>query len=238
LVELKELLYRAEYRPDADLAILVGDMTDRGPDPVGIMRFARENNIKSVLGNHDNKYVRFRKHEFKRIESSDGKYKNPMKMSENKMAAYLQMNEEDHVWLASLPSRIHLEAINTLVVHAGIIPNRDPFDQADNVYQYCRYVSMSDNSKLVNLGPMLDQPKNSCFWADRYEGATNIVYGHNVHGMENPYVRTNSLGAKTFGIDTGCCFGGRLTGIVFKDYPNSDRHEFVQVQAARVYYGR
>ena len=50
------------------------------------------------------------------------------------------------------------------------------------------------------------------------------MYGHHVHGLETPHRDEHAIG-----IDTGCCFGGRLTAFVI------DSGEVVQVAARRKY---
>ena len=65
LEELDELLSRLEVGP-SDRLVLAGDLMDRGPDPVGVVRRARERGALAVLGNHDEKHLRFARHEAKR----------------------------------------------------------------------------------------------------------------------------------------------------------------------------
>jgi len=237
LNELKGLIDKVGYDPTCgDRVILVGDMVDRGPDSCGVVRFARENKFESVCGNHDNKFIRYHGHEVKRLASLDAPrpYKNPMRFNEDKHQTYNGLTQEDHDWLASLPDFILLESLKTLVVHAGVMPGRDPLGQPGNVYRHCRYVSDKDLS-LVNLDTSTyAKPEGSTFWADLYDGGLNVVHGHHVIDMENPKVTTTKTGSgRVFGIDTGCCFGGRLTAAIFNE---DGGHEFVQVAASKVYY--
>jgi protein phosphatase len=60
-------------------------------------------------------------------------------------------------------------------------------------------------------------------WAVDYKGRARVVYGH------TPVLEPNWVNG-TICIDTGCCFGGKLTAL---RYPEMD---FVQVPAARTYY--
>lgn len=73
--ELDELLRTLQYKPGEDLVYFTGDLIDRGPSPVGVVRRAREIGAFSVMGNHEEKLVCWFKHEKVRKES--GK-KNPM----------------------------------------------------------------------------------------------------------------------------------------------------------------
>jgi bis(5'-nucleosyl)-tetraphosphatase (symmetrical) len=52
---LKRLLERIRFDPSSDRLWLVGDLVNRGPDSLGVLRWAREHDaaITVVLGNHD-----------------------------------------------------------------------------------------------------------------------------------------------------------------------------------------
>ncbi len=61
------------------------------------------------------------------------------------------------------------------------------------------------------------------FWWQRYTGARLVVYGHDaVRGLQDHRPRT-------LGLDTGCVYGGWLTGYLVED------DALVSVPAARVY---
>ena len=51
--ELKALLDRLDYDPGQDTLWLAGDLVNRGPDSLKTLRFAREQQAITVLGNHD-----------------------------------------------------------------------------------------------------------------------------------------------------------------------------------------
>ena len=46
-----------------DIEVCVGDTITRGKDSIKILRYIQKNNIKSVVGNHENKIIRYLKHE-------------------------------------------------------------------------------------------------------------------------------------------------------------------------------
>lgn len=57
--ELMTLLDKINFS-DSDLLILAGDLTDKGPDPVGVVKFAMSTpNVTTLLGNHDMMAVDF-----------------------------------------------------------------------------------------------------------------------------------------------------------------------------------
>jgi bis(5'-nucleosyl)-tetraphosphatase (symmetrical) len=55
IVTLERLLARLAYRPGVDRLWLVGDLVNRGPDSLAVLRWAREqgDGLVTVLGNHD-----------------------------------------------------------------------------------------------------------------------------------------------------------------------------------------
>ena len=53
LEELRDLLCKCNYDPITCTAILVGDLVNKGPHSVEVVKFVRSENIHCVRGNHD-----------------------------------------------------------------------------------------------------------------------------------------------------------------------------------------
>src|ERR1051325_9474122 len=88
--EFNELLDKVHYHPGADRLILLGDLVDRGPDSIGVIQRAIEVGAECLMGNHDEKYVRWHRHEEKK--AADPKYKNPMQlMRPERLESYRKM---------------------------------------------------------------------------------------------------------------------------------------------------
>jgi predicted phosphodiesterase len=51
--ELQDILAKADFDAPNDTLIIVGDLVNKGPKSVEVVRFARENNALCVRGNHD-----------------------------------------------------------------------------------------------------------------------------------------------------------------------------------------
>lgn len=228
--ELQLLLSNLKFDKTKDRLIFAGDLPDRGPKTGEVVRFVRNGGYECVCGNHDDKHIRNHKHE--KLARENPKYKNPIHMSEDKRIAHSQMSDEDLEWMTALPKKIYIEEYNLLVVHAGVLPHRDPLHQQNDVYMYCRYIHEKTH-KMLSLSNDFRQPKDSILWADVYDGDINIVYGHNVHDLVTPHVTENEKGYKTWGLDTGCVFGGHLSCLVVEE----NKQPYVaQVKAAKNYF--
>lgn len=225
LEELKDLLDKLKYS-SADRLILLGDLVDKGPDPVGVLRFARSQRIECVLGNHDEKHVRWRKHE----QRSKGTGKaNPMVFTPRQKEENALFSEEDLAWIKALPLFIRLEeegGTKWVFLHGGLqagipIEKQDPG-------RIIRLRYLDEEGDPVLLDKDGNPPEGSIFWTERWKGPESVVYGHVVHSLESP--RLDSFpGGMCLGLDTGCCHGGALTALVLPS------REIVQVQARKMY---
>lgn len=75
-VELAKLLQTVDHQPGRDDLVFVGDLLDRGPDPVGCVADAIRLGARRVRGNHEEKALRYLRHEARKLE--DPSYQNPM----------------------------------------------------------------------------------------------------------------------------------------------------------------
>jgi len=111
-------------------------------------------------------------------------------------------------WLGTLP--LHLQGPGWLAVHAGFDPERG--------------VAATSRHDLLNLRRWPDDadPANP-FWWELYEGPGLVVHGHDaVRGLVDRRPRT-------LGLDTGCVYGGALTGYLL------EQDRLLTVPAARAY---
>lgn len=111
-------------------------------------------------------------------------------------------------WLRSLPSRIELE--HHTVVHAGL----DPHKPARTTRK---------QAMLIRRDPSDERS----FWWQSYRGKRGVVFGHDAR---RGLVRVEKKGRPhLLGLDTGCVYGGSLTGWLVEE----DR--YLQVKAAHIY---
>lgn len=228
--ELKKLVAALDLRP-GDRLIFVGDLVDRGPDSLAVIRYvkmliAMYPGSMSIAGNHESKVIeQRRKNLFKEPWTPDA-------------------TDEDWAFLESLPLIKKLPEINTTVVHGGFFPkffqsysdglarvehdwHKSKGKYMDRAKRFLRVRYVNPEGNMVSLGQETDA---DVFWTERYDGREGYVfYGH------QPYVNPPEpkMAAHACGIDTACVFGGRLTAAIVTDDPR--KAEFVSVPAARMY---
>jgi hypothetical protein len=186
--ELRRLLDKAKVTEGAEV-VLVGDLVNKGPDSLSVLRFARINGMGAVMGNHDDYLLRCIAAR-KRGDAKD--FPESMK----KLAK--RIDDEDAEWLAELPLYRRLARYRAIVVHAGVVPGI-PLDHQsrENLLTIRSVRPDGTGSKRIDDG----EP-----WAALYSGPSHIYFGHDaVRGLQRwPHAT---------GLDTACVYGGRLTAI-------------------------
>lgn len=225
LDEFRALVDKCRVEP-GDRVVCLGDFLDKGPDGAGCVRFARETGMLSVLGNHEDWYLRWRRHELKR--QKDPKYVNPMKAMAAEGPRQIEgLNDQDWAWLEALP--LYLRFTGLVAVHGGIRPGHKPETHDKGEMLRLRWVDVDGKHVPVDYdrpgGPGTD--KKVTHWVERYDGPDHVVYGHEAHTLSRPHVYKTPRGARCFGIDTGCVHGGHLTALLIHE---DGSHSFEQVR--------
>lgn len=219
LVEFRDLVDKLALTSD-DRVICLGDFMDKGPDPAGCVRFARESGFESVMGNHEEKHLRWRKHEDKK--RANPTYVNPMKPLPDKYKAdNAALSDEDVAWLNACPIGIQLPVFNFVAVHGGLRPGI-PLDAQLNqsrsgTTMRLRWINAAGKHVPVDYDALLrgEKLEGVYHWTELYDGRHNVVYGHEAHSLSG--IRMDHLpkhDVECYGIDTGCVHGGRLTALV------------------------
>jgi len=217
LEELKDLLKLMDYDPNFDRVILLGDLVDRGPDSIGVLRYVRQMGFECVRGNHDNKILKW-------YNNNKQHYQSPGQ------AYYQDLNDEDIEFIFKMPTYIKVTD-NVIAVHAGLKPYIPIEKQKPDDLMHLRY--RDSNGKFVSLRTIWKLGKEGAdahFWTESWSGPESVFYGHNVCGLDQPLIEEVKPGVKCYGLDTGCCFGGKLTAFVL------ETQEIFQVQAKEVYF--
>jgi predicted phosphodiesterase len=74
-VSLRKQISPQEY----DIEVCVGDIITKGKDSIKTLDFIIEKNIKSVLGNHEDKLIRYLNHQ-------ESNKKNPIELDDNEQS--------------------------------------------------------------------------------------------------------------------------------------------------------
>lgn len=196
----------------ADRIVMLGDLLDKGPDPVGVVAFAREIGAVTIQGNHEEKALRFLKG-------------NPVKVAPSRAQQWLALPADDVAWLRAAPWHLDLGG-GWLAVHGGLLPGKSLADHDPRVAMRLRDVAPSSKG-----GWRLSEDGGTP-WTALYDGEHNVVVGHEVRSLEAPHVDHTATGREIWSVDTGCVHGGRLSAFVV------DTREVVQVQAGQVYHAR
>jgi len=182
-----------------DIEVCVGDILTKGQDSLKTLDFIIKNNIKSVLGNHEDKILRYLKH-------SKLAKQNPIKLDNDEQNIIHNLTNQHISYLIQLP--LFLQYYNITIVHGGIHNNMDLNNLSKREKeQVLRMRYLDQDEKYLALGK---EDENSIFWADIYTGNQGfIVYGHD--WSKEPRKSKYALG-----IDTGCVYGNKLTAVVFR----------------------
>lgn len=213
LQELTELLTLCEWNEETDRLIILGDLVDRGPNSIETVRWARENSVEVIRGNHDQKYLDIQAKEAWHKVNPGNELPNVLR-SVDKMKIYRQMSQEDLTWISRMPHMIEIPNLNMIAVHAGFKPGITPEQNSFNSMMHIRFLYAGNVPAHLNKHDY-SAPSGSYFWADGYTDSRNVVYGHHVWSKKDVKIHTNKSGVKCFGIDTGVCFEGHLTALAF-----------------------
>jgi protein phosphatase len=174
--------------------IFVGDYIDRGMYPEKVlellMRMHEQHLCYCVLGNHDDKLLRYLKG-------------NPVKLSEEMKYSVKKItcNDEQFTnrvfhFLSSLPVIIRLVKLNAVVVHGSLVTDGNGEAKASSIRHKALYGLV--NGKQDDEGRPIRLP-----WNEDYTGEEVVVYGHEI--VERLEWKNN-----TVDIDLGCFKTGRL----------------------------
>lgn len=230
------LLLKELALASGDTLHFVGDLVDRGPDSRAVIRrvqglLDQYPGSSAVAGNHESKVLEQRKR---------GLFKEPWTPD---------ASEEDWGFISGLPllKQLNINGYKIVVVHAGFFPKfftdyaekglsqiRNDWHKGGGKYmdrarRFLRVRYVNSEGNMVALGQ--EQP-GDVFWAENYDGREGFVfYGH------QPYLDPcqPKIWKHAIGIDTGCCFGGKLSAAILGEGQEPLLAEFVSVDALGVY---
>lgn len=203
---------KVNYDIERDKLIFVGDLVNKGPDSLGVLRYVKNHpkwgtSVFCVKGNHETSVIRGWPLKHPSLES---------------WTEHLTQQEYD--WLHTLPNFLRLPSSyidqktsstrDVIVVHAGILPNI-PVEQQDEL-------TLTTIRTITSDGFASKKHGNGEKWFKLWKGPEFLVYGHDA--------KTGEMRKKnSYGLDGGCCYGRRLLAL---ELPVGVVHE---VNAAKVY---
>lgn len=235
-ITLKRLLDRLDFERGRDRLWLVGDLVNRGPDSLSVLRWSmelvEEGVATTVLGNHD----------LHLIACAEG-VRSPRRG--DTLDAVLEAPDRDALceWLASRPL-LYRES-DRVLVHAGLLP-RWSLAEAERLASEAsramgdrerrlpllealygkrkgdqelratfevltRIRTISETGELSDFsGPPSEVPEGMRPWFELGTWMETIVFGHwAALGLH--------LSERFIGVDTGCVWGGSLTAVRLED---------------------
>lgn len=198
--------------PAGRRALFVGDLVDRGPRSPDVLRLVmsmvESGAAFAVPGNHDVKFQRWL--DGKDVKATHGLDRTIAQIAPEPKAFRVAVGR----FFKSLPIYLWLDGGALAVAHAGI--KEEMLGRVSGeVRRFCLYGETSGETDKFGL-PI------RYHWAAEYRGRTAVVYGH-TPVPDADWVNT------TICLDTGCCFGGKLTALRWPE------REIVSVPAADIY---
>jgi bis(5'-nucleosyl)-tetraphosphatase (symmetrical) len=200
--ELDALLAAFGFRPGRDKLFSVGDVVGKGPDVPGTLRRLRGLDAAVVAGNHDLSLL-------KAARSA------PESLAPRQRAYLASLGPELPEWVAWMETwPLYRDLGDILLVHAGLEPGKsDPAEMDPRILTHVR--------TWDGCGRNLDREGDPA-WFERARCSKVVMFGH--------WAKRGLVDLPCFkGLDTGCVYGGKLTGWC----PEEDR--FLQIPAAATY---
>lgn len=206
--EFRELLNQINFDPDEDYGISLGDIVDRGPDPASCLALAKDNGFVLIAANHEDRLLRWQAKELlvatKQLKRNDVKLRSVHKRSLENISCHERAPELwDYMRSAPLVYQITIGTTVYHCVHGGYHPGMGP----ETPRNWMIRMRDIDSKRLAPVKSKKGYKTSGKFWADLWKGPQKVVFGHNVFEDAKffPYA---------IGIDTGCCFGGKLTALI------------------------
>lgn len=210
--EFKELTFKLGYdwghgipiHPENRKLAFVGDLTDRGPQSLEVIRtvysLIQKDLAFYVPGNHCNKLYRYflgnKVQVTHGLETTVAEYEELPKKEQQKIRlSFLQLYE-------NAPLYHVLDDGKLVIAHAGISEHLIG-KQNSHVKTFVLYGDIT-GEKHPDGSPVRKD------WALEYKGKSLIVYGH------TPVKEVRKIG-NTFNIDTGAVFGGKLSSLRYPE---------------------
>jgi len=169
----------------------------------------------AVRGNHDERIIQWY---MKFVKDKDIKL--------HVEQEWIKQLDSEHIdFLISLPYTISLPKLNSIIVHAGLIPGKH--------LEQNNWLDMTEMRNLIYEdyydGEGIKSTKSSQIgdpWFSGWKNSVHVYFGHDaVRGLQSTEYAT--------GLDTGCVYGGKLTAVLINQ--ESLKKQFLEVKAKLKY---
>ncbi|MFD2705046.1 bis(5'-nucleosyl)-tetraphosphatase PrpE [Salibacterium lacus] len=210
--ELTAWFHKAGYKkngdkyehPDGRTPVFIGDLTDRGPDSTSVIELVaamvEKGTALYIPGNHCDKLYRYMLGRPVQITGGMDTTIEELKALSPELSKSIQ-NTFMHLF-EKAPLYLRLDQDSIAAAHAGI-PEKYIGQSGKSVKTFVLYGDITGEKKEDGTPVRRD-------WAAHYTGKRLIVYGH------TPVPKPRQLN-HTVNIDTGCVFGGHLTGLHYPE---------------------
>lgn len=188
--ELMDLVEKSGISTN-DQIIALGDLMDRGPDSPAVIDFFRSTNTRSVMGNHEQKHIRSFRGE---IEPAVGQI-----IARKQFTGDCYLSTID--FITKFPD--WLELTEAILVHGLIEPGIALEAQHPNILN-------GTISGEAYMSKKYFKP-----WYEIYHGTKPVIAGHHDYSQAGKPTIYKDL---VYLIDTGCCYGRHLTGILLPEF--------------------
>ena len=234
--ELQALIFKLNPTPE-DRVFFLGDLVDKGPDSLKVLRYVRYNGWTVVCGNHEESTLSL----YAKAQKA-GTFDGLRKVEREPWIKELSTPIVE--WMRTFPLIVR-PVPGIVLVHGGMFPAY--FDAHNNIgevpaawhkgggkrmnrmrrFLRIRHVHR-ETGAMVTLG---EEGETTQPWGDWYDGREGFaLYGHAPQRDGQPVAHEHAIG-----LDTGAVFGGNLTAYVLEDGQHPKAGHFVQVKAGRAY---
>jgi bis(5'-nucleosyl)-tetraphosphatase (symmetrical) len=203
--ELERFLEVVRFRPDQDELWCLGDLINRGPDSLAVLRIWRSVGGRGILGNH----------EIDALLSFSGTKPKRLKLLRDLFRA-------PDAWIVHAGLNPRWTDLSEMSTRINDGPHDDAWLQSEAVDFATRVRCCTpDGRQCDHTGPAADCPAPFQPWDRFYSGQTLVIHGHWA-------ARGHYRSDRTMGLDSGCVYGGPLTAWC------QDEDRIVQIPSRRI----
>ena len=203
-----------------DVVVFLGDLLDKGPDPLGVVQAVRQMaesapfEVVLIEGNHEDLHRRYRRNLTERPKIAEEQAARHAELA----ALTASLDENDVAFLDAAVPFYSVKHLGILAVHGGIPGDIERFPES-----VAEVAAMSGRKKQA-FGKILrtrfidqqsgafialnEEKDGDPFWAKTYDGRFgHIVFGH------TPFMDGAARFPFATGIDTGAAYGGALSAL-------------------------